>query len=104
MWLSNRFSDLKQLNDQNELLLTEVTGLRATDAALQTEIAYANSDAAVEQYAREEGYMVRQGEVLVIPISPKKITPTPVFIPTPTIAPVSNWEIWYQLFFSPGSP
>ena len=66
-------------------------------------MSYATSEAEVEEYAREEGYMVKPGEVLVVPISPIKITPSPEFYPTPTTVPVTNFEIWYQLFFSGGS-
>ncbi len=104
MGLSTKFSDLNQLNDQNELMSTEVAALRSTNYILVTQIAFATSEAAVEAYAREDGYMVRPGEVLIVPISPKHITPTPELLPTVTVEPLSNLEIWFQLFFSDGNP
>ncbi|MAT43095.1 MAG: hypothetical protein CL609_12200 [Anaerolineaceae bacterium] len=104
MGLSTKFSDLNQLNEQNELMNTEVVALRATNYVLETQIAFATSEAAVEAYAREDGYMVRPGEVLIVPISPKHVTPSPEIVPTATIEPLSNLEIWFQLFFSNGNP
>lgn len=100
MGLSARINELNQLSEQNNLMNTEVSILKATNDQLTTAIAYANSDAAVEQYARESGYMVKPGEVLVIPISPIVITPTiPAVVPQ-TVEQIPNWKIWYQLFFA----
>ncbi len=103
MGLSSRFAELNKQNEQKDLMNTEVMALRATNDVLETKITYATSEVAVEEYAREEGYMVKPGEVLVIPISPYKITPSPEYVPTPTTKPLTNLEIWYQLFFSDGS-
>ena len=104
MGLSTKFSNLNQLNEQNELMSTEVAVLRATNNILETQIAFTTSEAAVEAYAREDGRMVRPGEVLIVPISPTQITPIPEFIPTATVESLSNLEIWFQLFFSNGTP
>ena len=85
MGLSTRFADLNELNDQNDMMNTEVSVLRATNDTLATQITFATSETAVDQYAREKGHMVKPGEILVIPVSPKKITPTPKFVPTATV-------------------
>ncbi|OJX41251.1 MAG: hypothetical protein BGO78_00435 [Chloroflexi bacterium 44-23] len=100
MNLSARVNELNQLSEQYQLMDTNVAALRSTNSVLETKIAFAGSDAAVDEYARESGYMVKPGEVLVIPISPKNITPEPIVEALSTIEPLPNWKIWYQLFFA----
>jgi cell division protein FtsB len=100
MGLSARFNELSKLSDQNNFMQTEVAALKITEYFIETQIAYATSEVAVEEYAREQGYMVKPGEVLVVPISENQITPTPYVLPTQESESVPNWKIWYQLFFS----
>ena len=100
MGLSARVNELNQLTDQYEMMKTEVNALRSTNDNLETRIAYATSVAAVDEYARERGYMVKPGEVLVVPISPKIETPIVAMTPEIATEDIPNWKIWYQLFFS----
>ena len=100
MNLSARVNELNQLTEQYQLMDTNVAALQATNFVLETRIAFASSDAAVDEYARERGYMVKPGEVLVIPISPENVTPEPIVETMPTVEPLPNWKIWYQLFFA----
>ena len=100
MGLSARFNELTKLTEQNNLMQTEVAALKITEYAIETQIAYATSEIAVEEYAREQGYMVKPGEVLVVPLSDNKVTPTPITIPIVESEPIPNWTIWYELFFS----
>jgi cell division protein FtsB len=100
MGLSSKFNDLTKLTEQHEMLRTSVAELEATNFVINEQIGYATSEAAVEDYAREQGYMVKPGEVLVIPLSQNNATPTPVVLPTQITEQVPNWKIWYQLFFA----
>lgn len=100
MGLSARFNELTKLSEQNNFMQTEVMALRITNSAIETQIGYATSEVAVEEYAREKGYMVKPGEVLIVPLSQNQITPTPMVIPVIVNDPIPNWRIWYQLFFS----
>lgn len=100
MGLSARFNELTKLSEQHNLMQTEVYALRMTNSEIETLIGYATSEVAVEEYAREQGYMVKPGEVLIVPLSPNQITPTPYAIPTKISVPIPNWKIWQQLFFS----
>ena len=100
MGLSARFNELTKLSEQHSLMQTEVVALRLTNSAIETQIGYATSEVAVEEYAREKGYMVKPGEVLIVPLSQNQITPTPMALPTIANDPIPNWRIWYQLFFS----
>jgi len=100
MGLSARYNELSKLSDQNNLMQTEVVSLRITNSHIETQIGYATSEVAVEEYAREKGYMVKPGEVLIVPLSSSELTPTPVLQPTVETKPLPNWKIWYELFFS----
>jgi hypothetical protein len=65
---------------------------------LEGQIQYATSDAAVNEYARNNG-LVREGEKLIVPLGNSTAVPQTVLEPTPTPARVSNREIWWALFF-----
>jgi len=100
MGLSARYNELTKLSDQNKIMQTEVVALRITNSHIETQIGYATSEVAVEEYAREKGYMVKPGEVLIVPLSSTELTPTPVVQPTIETKSLTNWKIWYELFFS----
>jgi hypothetical protein len=75
-----------------------VVDLQKTLVVLNTQIAYATSEGAVEEWAYVEGHMVRQGENLIVPLQPEGATQVPLVVPTATPIPVSNWDIWMALF------
>ena len=96
---NTRLEELNRLNDQRDEMRARTTQAAQTEFALQTQVAYAGSTAAVEEWARTEGHYIREGDQPVIPIgqpgSDPVIVATPVVIPTP----LQNWEIWWKLFF-----
>jgi len=101
MDFNNRVSELLRLNAQKDEISTSVFGLQSTEHSLKTQIAYATSGAAVEQWAREEGGLSRPGDFPIVPLSPGgSVQPTPE-VAAPTVAAVSNWEVWQILFFGP---
>lgn len=97
MDLNSRLNELSRLTTQRDQAATVVADMEGTLGVLQTQVEYARSEGAVEEWAYSEGKMVRPGENLVIPLSPPGTTPRPVLIPTPTVEPVENWEIWMAL-------
>jgi cell division protein FtsB len=99
MDLNSRLNELSRLSAQRDKASTVVSVLESTLQVLETQVAYATSEGAVEDWAYNEGHMVRPGEKLIIPLSPPGATPMPVLIPTPTVMPVENWEIWMALIF-----
>jgi cell division protein FtsB len=98
MDFNNRMAELRRLSDKKEDVAAEATNLVETQIYLETQIAYTTSEAAVRDWAYEEGHMVREGENLVIPLEYPGFTPEVNIIPTPTPAPESNWQIWLSLF------
>jgi hypothetical protein len=98
MDFNNRMAELRRLSDKKEDVAVEATGLMQTQAHLETQLAYATSEAAVVEWAYEEGHMVREGENLVIPLEYPGFTPEVTVIPTATPEPESNLQIWFSLF------
>jgi cell division protein FtsB len=97
MDLNNRLNELSRLSEQENKALTVVAELQMTLDSLETQVAFANSEGAVEQWAYNEGHMARPGEKLIIPLSPAGTTPQAVFDSTPVPTQVPNWQIWLAL-------
>jgi cell division protein FtsB len=98
MDLNTRQTNLTRLNEELSSMQTEVSGLNSTQDALNTSIVYSTSEAAVDEYAREND-MIQKGEKLIVPLN--EGTPqAPQFV-QPTSAPqqISNSDIWWALFF-----
>ena len=98
MDLNKRLNELSRLTAQQEEASTVIAVLQSTLDHLETQVAYATSEGAVEEWAYEEGHMVRENEQLIIPQVSGDITPTVVIKVTPTPVVVENWEIWLALF------
>jgi len=84
-------------------LRVEVTALTATKAALTSELAVVSSDGYVARWAHSEGRYVQPSEVLVVPLAAKDAANTaPVAALAAQTAPLSNFEIWWDVFFGTG--
>lgn len=97
MDLNSRLNELSRLSAQRDEVATVVSELESTLSVLRTQVEFARSEGAVEEWAYSEGKMVRPGEILVIPLSPPGTTPQPILLPTQIVVPVQNWEIWIAL-------
>jgi cell division protein FtsB len=95
--LNQRMADARRLEQDTRGLQTEVAGLEAQAARLATQVVQATSESLVEEWARREGKMVREGEHLIVPISPAGTAVAPALAPTPLPAPPSRWEVWWAL-------
>ena len=99
MDLNSRLNELSRLSAQRDKAETVVVDLKKTMVVLKTQIGYATSEGAVEEWAYEEGHMVRPGENLIIPLQPAGATQVPLTVQEATPIPVSNWNIWKALFY-----
>ena len=90
---------LSKLRGQQKELTQEYAQLEGTRAALQTEIAYANSNDAVEEWAREEGRMIQEGDIPIVILPPADPIPTKTHQPESFVDKVEKWEVWWELFF-----
>ncbi len=99
MNMNSRLNEYFRLSTERNKLSTEVGYLQMTKVALDTMEAYATSDKAVEDWARDEGKMARPGDKVIVPLTPVGQTTEPVIQVTPTPTTVDNWEFWWALFF-----
>lgn len=90
---------LTPLQEQAATARAQGTKLAKTQISLQTQVAYATSDDAVEDYARGEGHMIQPGDnpVIVIPVEGPTVVPTA--IPETTQKQLSPLETWIYLIF-----
>ncbi len=72
---NRRLEELKLLNKQNELVHAQATQAIQTQVALQTQVAYAGSTAAVEEWARTEGKYIQDGDLPMVPIARPGVAP-----------------------------
>lgn len=96
---NSRLEELNRLNEQREQVQAIATQAMQTQLALQTQVAYAASVDAVEEWARTEGHYIQEGDQPVIPLGVPGSDPVIVNTPEPIPTPMQNWEIWWTLFF-----
>ncbi len=96
---NRRLEELKLLNDQAKLVRVQATQVMQTQVALETNVAYANSTASVEEWARTDGHYVRDGDLPVVPVGAPGAAPIEISTPIPIPTPMQNWEVWANLFF-----
>ncbi len=97
--LSARIAELNRMEIRRAELTAEVSHLLETREALQTQVVYAGSDAAVADWARSEGHMKQEGDHIVVPVPEQGAKPVVEATPLPTMQPPSPWEVWQVLFF-----
>jgi hypothetical protein len=106
---SGRIARGQQTEAEHQRLQATITVLEQQQLSLLKERDYAASDASVEHWAHTEGKMIREGEVLVIPIpagdvEPTPMPPAPILVATPAPKPEApKWHLWWNLFFD-GQP
>ena len=86
----------------------EIESLLKEQQDLIEELSYVKSDAYVEYWARDEGKMIREGEVLIMPkssgVQSSTRQSTVPLVEFQTTAPEpENWQLWWALFFD-GEP
>ncbi len=97
---NTRLEELNRLNEQRDLVRAIATQAMQTQVALNTQVAYAASTAAVDEWARTQGHYIQEGDQPVIPIGQPGSDPVIVSTPIPAPTPMQNWEVWWSLFFS----
>ncbi len=95
---NSRMAELRRLTAEKQNVSARVTSLVDTVSAMQTQVAYATSEAAVYYWAYNFEHLGQEGDVLVVPIQPAGYTPEPT--PTPVVTPevIQNWQVWLSLF------
>lgn len=106
---SNRIIADRELREIEAAVENEIDLLQGEQQDLLQRLDYVRGDAFVEDWARSEGKMIREGEVLVIPVpAAQNATPVPLIedMPDMQTAPPEpeTWELWWALFFDTPPP
>jgi hypothetical protein len=99
MDFNNRMEELARLQREAAIVRGQATAVIVTQQALQTQVAYATSPAAVEAWAREQNRMAREGDIVIIPLPDPNATPSPTPMPAPALSGLTKWEVWFDLLF-----
>jgi hypothetical protein len=99
MDFNSRLEELNSLKKHAEVISTQATQAMQTQLSLQTLVAYAGSDQAVQDWARQEGHEIQPGDQPVVPVGQPGATPFQAGMPTAIPTPQQNWQIWWNLFF-----
>jgi hypothetical protein len=98
MDFNNRMAELRRLTAEKEDVSARVTSLVETQLSLETQVAYATSEAAVYYWAYNFEHLGKEGDVLVVPIQPEGSLPQPTLTPVVTPEVIQNWQVWLSLF------
>ncbi len=95
-----RTAELNRLSTEEAIIQSQVTARVETKEYLQTQIAYATSEAALQEFAYNN-HMAKPEDKVVVPFGVSAATPTPTPRPLPTTTQVSNLQLWWWQFFPP---
>jgi hypothetical protein len=76
-----------------------IVQLESTQISLETQIAYSNSDKAVEEWARTYEKQGLSGDQMIVPLPFEKEFLEVNYVSIPTLSTSENWQIWWDLFF-----
>lgn len=96
---NRRLEEMNLLNKQYELVQQQATQAVQTQAVLQTQLAFAASDGAVEEWARTDGHYVQEGDLPIVPIGQPGAAPIELNTPVPAPTQMTNVQTWWELFF-----
>ncbi len=99
---NRRMSDLDRLNSQLDTVRAQGTAVMQTQVSLVTQVAYAASTQAGEDWAYQDGRWVRDDEKPIGIVPAGNATPTPVPAASQAQAQLPNWRVWWELFFGGG--
>jgi hypothetical protein len=97
---NSRSAALQTLEAERQVVEARLASRTATVGALQEQIAYATSQAAVVEWAYQN-HMAKPGDNVIVPVHPVQVTPTPAPRPVVAAEQPSNFEMWLRLFFGP---
>ncbi len=100
MGINNRLINMNRLTKQENILKTRIAGLEGTRLAVAEQVAYATSEVALEEWARESNHLIEPGDQAIILQASEgaQATPVPQSL-TPEAHQASPFETWKLLLF-----
>jgi len=94
-----RLEELNRLTKQRDIVRAESTRVMQTQVIILTQVAYAGSDQAVEDWARSDGHFIQEGDRPVVPLGIPGVPLIEESTQTPMPPPQAAWQAWWKLFF-----
>ncbi|MCK9246038.1 MAG: septum formation initiator family protein [Anaerolineaceae bacterium] len=104
MDFNNRMTTMIRLSNEEAALQTRIANLKATQVKLEDQIAYATSEVALEEWARESNRMIQAGDHPIILLQPGDYKPQATPTPQPEVSTLDNLDIWKELLFGTSEP
>ena len=109
---SSRITAERDLINIRDTVQQEIELLQRESTELNQQLEFVGSDAYVEEWARREARMVRDGELIFIPVPSANTLQqlqaeqqVQIFATVDTTLPEpENWELWWRLFFDTPPP
>lgn len=106
---SQRIIEGQQKLAEQRALEAQIEALRNEHDALVASRVYYSSQAYIEAWAHDQGKMVRDGEMLVIPLYQREAPDTAPVLPVAGTLPAASlsqpaWQVWWSLFFDEQPP
>jgi hypothetical protein len=97
--LNRRMADARRLERDAEILEGQVAAKSTERADLMTRVAAATSEKAIAEWAHADAKLVREGEVLVVPLAPpdEDLLAEGVEQDFPEVP--SKFQVWWALLF-----
>lgn len=100
MGFNNRLINMNRLNKQENILKTRIAGLEGTRLAVAEQVAYATSEVALEEWARESNHLIEPGDqAIILQASEKPQATAEPQIPVAEQHKTSPFETWKLLIF-----
>ncbi len=97
--LNRRMADARRLEQDAVILEGQVAAKSTEQADLLTRVANATSEDAIAEWAHADAKLVRDGEILVVPLAPLDLTPMPTQEFTDYPEPPTKLQVWWALLF-----
>ncbi len=104
MDFNNRMTTMIRLNNEEAGLQTRIADLMSTQVKLEDQIAYATSEVALEEWARESNRMIEEGDRPIVLLQPGDYKPQPTPTPLPKEINRTTRDIWLELLFGSSDP
>jgi hypothetical protein len=92
-------ADARRL-ERDALILEGLVAAKSTERVeLQSRLANATSEESISAWARADAKLVREGEVLVVPMAPPGATPAAAEAGSEYPQPPSKFQVWLALIF-----
>jgi cell division protein FtsB len=97
--LNRRMADARRLEQDAEILEAQVAAKSTERAELMTQVAEATSEDTIAEWARDDAKMVREGEVLVVPLAPQEESATRNEEESSYPEQPTKLQVWWALLF-----